>query len=140
MVPITCHLDYYNSGTLLTSQVFPGGSDGKASAYQGGDPGFSPWVGKILWRRKWQPLPVLLPGKPHGRWSLVVYSPWGCKESDTTERLHFLSFFVTSLWFPLQEQTEFTSHNARNLLEGNEFIQHKFIKHLPRTRQYSTPR
>ena len=48
-----------------------------------------PWVGKIPWRRKWQPTPVLLPGKFHGRRSLVGYSPWGCKESDTTERLHF---------------------------------------------------
>ena len=40
-------------------------------------------------RRKWQPTPVLLPGKFHGLRSLVGYSPWGCKESDTTERLHF---------------------------------------------------
>ena len=41
------------------------------------------------WRRKWQPTPVLLPGKSHGRRSLLGYSPWGCEESDTTERLHF---------------------------------------------------
>ena len=51
--------------------------------------GFDPWVGKISWRRKPQPTPVLLPGESHGRRSLVGYSPWGCKESDTTERLHF---------------------------------------------------
>ena len=45
------------------------------------------------WRRKWQPTPVLLPGKSH-RWrSVVGYSPWGCKESDTTERLHFFFFY-----------------------------------------------
>ena len=37
------------------------------------------------WRRKWQPTPVLLPGESHGGWSLVGYSPWGRKESDTTE-------------------------------------------------------
>ena len=37
--------------------------------------------------------PVLLPGKFHGQRSLVGYSPWGCKESDTTERLHFHFFF-----------------------------------------------
>ena len=43
----------------------------------------------ILWRRQWQPTPVLLPGKSHGWRSLVDYSPWDCKESDTTERLHF---------------------------------------------------
>ena len=32
-------------------------------------PGFNPWVGKISWRRKWQPPPVFLPGKSHGQWS-----------------------------------------------------------------------
>ena len=54
-----------------------------------GRPGFDPWVGKIPWRRKWQSTPVLLPGKSHGQRSLVGYSPWGRKELDTTERLHF---------------------------------------------------
>ena len=43
----------------------------------------------MLWRRKWQPTPVLLPGKSHGQRSLVGYSPWGCKDSDMTEWLHF---------------------------------------------------
>ena len=52
-------------------------------------PGFNPWVGKIPWRRKWQSTPVPLPGKSHGQRSLTGYSPWGRKESDTTERLHF---------------------------------------------------
>ena len=42
-----------------------------------------------LQRRQWHPTPVLLPGKSHGRRSLVGCSPWGRKESDTTERLHF---------------------------------------------------
>ena len=68
---------------------FPGGSDGKVSCLQCGRPGFDPWVGKILWRRKWQPTPVLLPGKSHGQRSVVGYSPRGRKDSDTTERLHF---------------------------------------------------
>ena len=48
------------------------------------------------WGRKWQPTPVLLPGKSHGQRSLVGYSPWGHRESDTTERLHFTSLFK---WF-----------------------------------------
>ena len=43
----------------------------------------------MLWRRKWQLTPVPLPGKSHGQRSLVGYSPWGHKESDTTEWLHF---------------------------------------------------
>ena len=37
--------------------------------------GFDPWVGKTPWRRKWQPTPVLLPGKSHRQRSLVEYSP-----------------------------------------------------------------
>jgi len=40
---------------------------------------------KIPWRRKWQPTPVPLPGKSYGWRSLVGCSPWGRKESDTTE-------------------------------------------------------
>ena len=66
-----------------------GGSVGSV-CLQCGRPGFNPWVGKIPWRRKWQPTPVLLPGKSHGLRSLAGYSPWGRKESDTTERLSFL--------------------------------------------------
>ena len=46
-------------------------------------------VGKIPGGRKWQSTPALLPGKSHGRRSLIGFSPWGCKESDRTERLHF---------------------------------------------------
>ena len=48
-------------------------------------PGFDPWVGKIPWRRAWQPTPVSLPGESHGQRSLVGSSPWGRKELDTTE-------------------------------------------------------
>ena len=40
---------------------------------------FNPWIGKIPWRRKWQPTPLFLPGKSHGQRSLAGYSPWGCK-------------------------------------------------------------
>ena len=43
----------------------------------------------IWWKRQWQPTPVLLPGKSHGWRSLVGCSPWGHKELDTTEWLHF---------------------------------------------------
>ena len=73
---------------------FLGGSEVKASACNAGDmgliPGFDPWVGgRYPWRRQWQPTPVLLPGESHGWRNLVGYSPWGLKESDTTERPHF---------------------------------------------------
>ena len=50
---------------------------GKESAWQCRRHRFHPWVGKIPWRRKWQPTLVLLPGKSHGPRSLVGYSPWG---------------------------------------------------------------
>ena len=72
-------------------------------------------VGKIPWRRKWQPTPVFLPGKSHGQRFLLGYSPWGCKESDTTEPPFFFfscnkvgcicaGCFMCS--FPLPDQIE----------------------------------
>ena len=53
----------------------------------------------LPWRRKWQPTPVLLPRKFYGWRNLVGYSPWNHKESDMTERLRLLSFFLS--FFPL---------------------------------------
>ena len=44
-------------------------------------------VGKIPWKRKWQPAPVFLPGKYHGQRNLAGCGPWGCKEVDMTEQL-----------------------------------------------------
>ena len=70
------------------SPGFPGRSVVKNPPANVGD-GFSPWVGKIPWRREWQPTVVFLPGKSHGQRSLVGYSPWSPKESDMTEQLHF---------------------------------------------------
>ena len=62
----------------------------------------------MSWRRKWQPTLVFLPGKSHGQWNLVGYSPWGRKESDTNEQLHFHFsftmednlFFTLASWRP----------------------------------------
>jgi len=45
-------------------------------------------MGKIPWRRKWQPTPVFLPEKSHGQRSLAGYSSKSCKESDTTQRIN----------------------------------------------------
>ena len=57
------------------------------------------WMGKEdvvhIWRRKWQPTPVLLPGKSHGQRSLLGYSTWGCKESDMTKRPRFTHFILS---------------------------------------------
>ena len=50
------------------------------------------WVRSLAredpWRRAWQPTPVFLPGESQGQRSLAGCSPWGCRESDTAERLH----------------------------------------------------
>ena len=71
---------YNNLGGL------PDGSVVKNSPTNAGNMGSIPGSG-ILWRRKCQPTPVFLPGKSHGQKSLLGYSPGGCKELDTTERL-----------------------------------------------------
>ena len=49
------------------------------NVYKGPLGELDPWVGKILWRRKWQPTPIFLPGKSHGQRDLAGYSPWGGK-------------------------------------------------------------
>ena len=59
-------------------------------------PVFTDILSSFPWRRKWQPTLVLLPRKSHGRRSLAGYSPWGSKESDMTEQLHFCFTFI---WF-----------------------------------------
>ena len=53
----------------------------------------------FLWRRKWQPIPIFLPGKSHGQRNLVGYHPWDHIKSDTTERLT-LSIFLSIRVFP----------------------------------------
>ena len=54
---------------------FPWWLSGKESACQCRRCGFDPWIWKILWRRKWQPAPVFLPGKSHGQRSLAGWDP-----------------------------------------------------------------
>ena len=61
---------------------------GKESACQCRRHRFDSWVRKIPWRRQSQPTPVFLPGESHAQISLAGYSPWGLKESDTTEQLN----------------------------------------------------
>ena len=76
---------------LYNGVDFPGGSDSKASVYNVGDLGSIPGLGRSPWRRKWQPTPVLLPGKSHG-WmeeSGGRQSMGSHRELDTTEQLHF---------------------------------------------------
>ena len=67
---------------------FPGGSEGEESSYNAGDLGSIPGSGRSPGEGNGTPLQYSLPGKSHGWRSLVGYSPWGRKESDTTEQLH----------------------------------------------------
>ena len=92
--PLIAVYAMYISSFSIVVWGLPGGSDGKASACNAGDLGFDPWVEKIPWRRKWQPTPVLLPGKLHGQRSLVGY--WGSQRvgHDWVTSLSFLSFFL----------------------------------------------
>ena len=71
---------------LSQSPGFPSGSNDRI-CLQCGRPRFSAWVGTIPRRREWLLTPVFLPGKFYGQRNLMGYSPWGHKESDTTERL-----------------------------------------------------
>ena len=85
----SCHLLNHALQTLKNelSEGLPWELRWERICLQYGRPGFDPWVGKILWRRAWQPTLVFLPGEFHRQRSLVGYSPWGHKESDTTEQL-----------------------------------------------------
>ena len=76
---------------------FPGGSDVKESACNAADLGSNPWVGKMPWRRAWQPTPVFLPGASPWQRCLGGYSPWGRKELDMTEWLGTAQH-ITYMW------------------------------------------
>ena len=71
-----------------------------------GRPWFDPWVEKIPWRREWQPTLVFLLGEFHGQKSLAGCSPWGHRESDTTERLTLI-VLRSQLDFPVTQANKF---------------------------------
>ena len=64
---------------------FPGSLGSKESVCNAGDPGLIPGSGRSPGEGNWLPTRVCWPGEFHGQRSLVGYSPWSCKESDTTE-------------------------------------------------------
>ena len=73
---------------------FPPSSIGSKSAFKAGDSGLIP--GWFLWRRKWQPTPVFLPGESNGQRSLAGYSPWGHKNGHNlaTKMNHHQSSWI----------------------------------------------
>ena len=78
------HTDTQHTVDEGASQVALAVKNLPANAEDGKRRRFDPWVGKIPWRRAWQPTPVFLPGE-FCRQRLVSYSPKGCIESDTAE-------------------------------------------------------
>ena len=72
----------------------PGGSDGKESACNAGDPGSIPGLERSPWRREWQPIPVFFPGEFHGQRNLVDYTLWDHEKSDPTERLTHYTYIT----------------------------------------------
>ena len=75
-------------------------------------PGFDSWVGKIPWRREWQPTPVFLPGEFHERRNLEGYSPWGHKEPDTTEWLTQIRFIGSVNIGGVDENVSLSTHRS----------------------------
>ena len=69
--------------------------------------GFDPWVGKISWRRKWQPMPVFLPENFYGQRSLAGYSPWSHKEPDMTMLTCSVMRTYIYISFPLPPPSSF---------------------------------
>ena len=83
--------------------------------------GFDPWVRKIPWRREWQPALVVLPGKSHGQRILAGYSPQSCKESDTTQQLHFHFLYAFHAGIPTILAGFMFLQRSDHLLTGNIF-------------------
>ena len=84
-------LSYYFSQHLLPSVSLPLRLSWQRICLQCKRTGFDPWVGKIPWRKERLPTSVFWPGEFHG-----LYHPWGCKESDMTERILFSLSLTTS--------------------------------------------
>ena len=96
---------------------FPGGSVVEYPPANAGDAGSILGSGRFPWRRAWQPTPVFLPGEFQGQRSLAGYSPWGCKESDMTERLGMnKSLKIFKPQFPYLYGLENNTH-ARPLIQ-----------------------
>ena len=84
---------------------FPWWLNGKELTYQCRNRGLDPWIGKIPWRREWQPTLVFLPGKFHGQKSLLGYSPRGHKrvghDLATRQQVYIFQCYSLNLSYPL---------------------------------------
>ena len=98
---------------LLLFSVLPGGSDGKESPCNVGDPGLILGSGKMPWRRKWQHTPVFLFGESLGQRSPVGYSPWGCKR---------VGYDLVTNTFHIHNFSFFSYFSEKNLIHENHFV------------------
>ena len=99
-------------------------------------PGFSPWVGKIPWKREWIPTPVFWPGEFHRQRSLAGYGSWGRKGLDMTEQLshvhtqHFKIFATAASDFSVALSVFVcTGCYNKNTIGWVAYKQHRFISH-----------
>ena len=111
-------------GCLWYIMVFPYGSAGKESACNAGDLGlilgFDPCVGKIPWRRERLPTLVFWPGEFHG-----LYSPWGCRECNTTEQLSLS--LSRCIWEKKTVQTAWNLHTCIHSLYMYIYLSYIYI-------------
>ena len=95
---------------------------GKEPAFQSRRWGFHPWVGKIPWRRKLQPVPIFLPGKSHGQRSLASFSPWGYSLATERQQLIRRVFGISS----------FPQNNAHGVPAGTGHLETRWLCSLIR--------
>ena len=94
--------------------------------------GFHYWVGKIPWRRKWQPIPVFLPGKSHGQRNLVDYSSWGRKVSDTIynhqqQLIVYVCEYASLFLYVYVQLHVFILHIKTSIKSGNIWLLNYFM-------------
>ena len=93
--------------------------------------GFSPWMGKIPWNRKWQPNPVFLPGKFHGQRSLVGYSPWGAKRQTQWAHMQTQYAFMFHSPVPYTQAVPLACHIFPPPLHGKSIFKVQVKCHCP---------
>ena len=135
---------------LLSCMGFPGGSDGKESTRNSGDPDSITGLGRSPGKGNDNPFQYSCLENPHGQRSLVGYSPWGCKESDMTERrtlLHYHSWTYQkqickmSPWNFLQcsAATDREEREKREKAERNKFDLFSSVQSLSCVWLFVTP-
>ena len=122
-----------NLKSVVEKSGFPSGTSGKEPAChcrRHKRHGFDLWARKIPRRRAWQPTPVFLSGESHAQRSLAGYSPWGCKELDTT--MHACNCLQEQLPASEKEEPESVSSQGLGMIsEGlGDIVEKKMTTHL----------